>query len=172
MIRKLKPTRLTRDAFKAYGDVIEATIESDQMTINEGHTTRYHDLASLDLVAEGGKSSISIFRSTPAAMPFTIKLMERHPLSSQAFYPLDKRPYLVVVAPRGKLNPGQIQVFLAKPDQGVNYHAGTWHHYSLALEETSDFLVVDRISDDTNCDEISLDKSDWVEIDMTDTNNS
>ena len=88
-------------------------------------------------------------------------MLERHPLSSQAFYPLSGNPYLVVVAPAGKLEETEIRVFLARADQGVNYHPGTWHHYSLALNDTSDFLVIDRgsltqESDEENCDEVSL----------------
>ncbi|MFT4799045.1 MAG: ureidoglycolate lyase, partial [Candidatus Azotimanducaceae bacterium] len=84
------------------------------------------------------------------------RLMERHPLSSQAFMPLSGHPFLVVVAAPGELDPAGITAFLASPQQGVNYHAGTWHHYCLALESTSDFLVVDRIADDENCDEVQL----------------
>jgi ureidoglycolate lyase len=38
----------------------------------------------------------------------------------------------------------------------VNYHAGTWHHFCLALEAESDFLVVDRIGGGLNCDEVEL----------------
>jgi ureidoglycolate lyase len=39
----------------------------------------------------------------------------------------------------------------------VNYRKGTWHHFNLALGETSDFLVIDRDADDNNTDEIALD---------------
>lgn len=36
--------------------------------------------------------------------------------------------------------------------QGVNYHAGTWHHPLLTLEAPSNFAVVDRIGIGHNCD--------------------
>lgn len=98
-----------------------------------------------------------------------LKVMERHPLSSQAFYPLSTFPYLVVVAPTGELDPSAIVAFLAQPNQGVNYHRGVWHHYSLALAGISDFLVVDRISDDENCDEVRLTGEDRIEIEMSNT---
>ena len=62
----------------------------------------------------------------------------------------------MVVAPPGKLNETRIEAFLASPGQGVNYHPGTWHHYSLALEEESDFLVIDSQMKQSNCDEITL----------------
>ncbi|HRJ66500.1 MAG TPA: ureidoglycolate lyase, partial [Alphaproteobacteria bacterium] len=46
---------------------------------------------------------------------------------------------------------------VAAPRQGVNYHAGVWHHFSLALDAPSDFLVIDRGGSEKNCDEVFLD---------------
>jgi len=54
--------------------------------------------------------------------------MERHPKSSQTFFPLKDKPYLVVVAPPGELDMDKAETFLLQPDQGVSYHRGTWHH--------------------------------------------
>lgn len=165
MRRRIRPVPLTARAFSRYGDVIE-TAGAQILNINEGNTTRFHNLAALDLTASGGRPTISIFRSTPMMQPLQLKLMERHPLSSQAFYPLSGNPYLVVVAPPGELDPRAIEAFLATPTQGVNYHAGTWHHYSLALGQTSDFLVIDRDADDSNCDEVLLPEPDWLEVEL------
>ncbi len=168
MPRSITPMPLTSEDFKPFGDVIEAD-NAYTKSINEGNTTRYHDLAELDLSAEGGKPGLNIFRSKPLPKPLILDLMERHPLSSQAFYPLGSSPYLVVVAPPGELDPSAIVAFLAQSDQGVNYHKGTWHHYSLALGGVSDFLVVDRISDDQNCDEVRLTGDDRIEINTRST---
>lgn len=140
----------------------------EQRIINEGFTTRFHDLARLELTATGGRPGLSIFRSAPRSMPITLSLMERHVRSSQTFVPLDNTPYIVAVAAAGDLNPGAICVFFARPDQGVNYHAGTWHHYSLALGEQSDFLVIDRIADDEDCDEIMLAENEQITLDLSD----
>ncbi len=71
-------------------------------------------------------------------------MLERHPLGSQAFMPLEGRPYLVVVARRGDGRPGEPVAFMASGAQGVSYARGTWHHPLVALGERSDFLVVDR----------------------------
>ena len=68
-----------------------------------------------------------------------------------------------MVAPPGDLDESAIRVFLASAHQGVNYHPGTWHHYCLALNEVSDFLVVDRIANDENCDEVDLKESIEIE---------
>ncbi len=152
----LTPIPLTQEAFAPFGDVIEVGSDGEVRDINEGNTKRYHDLAQLTLDTAGGHAAINIFRSTPLNNPVTIKFMERHPLSSQAFMPLSGQPYLVVVAPKGQLDESAITAFLVRSDQGVNYHPGTWHHYCLALNQVSDFLVVDRIADDQNCDEVDL----------------
>lgn len=154
--RILKPEPLTAAAFAPYGDVIECA-EDKAQSINYGHTTCFHDLAKLKLTAEGGRPIVRLFRTSPLPRPIQIKIMERHPLSSQAFYPLSGRSYLVVVAEKGEFDPNKIKVFLAGPHQGVNYHAGTWHHFSLALEGVSEFLVIDRGGPGKNCDEVTLD---------------
>lgn len=163
-MRTLTAKPLTAKAFAPYGDVIEASDEARQIGINYGNTIRYHDLASLQLTADGGKAGVSIFRSTPLAQPIAIELMEYHPKSSQAFIPLSGRPYLVVVAPAGDFDAAKLQAFLVSGSQGVNYHAGTWHHFSLALQEVSDFLVIDRIADDDNCVEYHLGAAEQVVI--------
>jgi ureidoglycolate hydrolase len=101
--------------------------------------------------------------ATPLAMPIKIEMMERHPLGSQAFMPLSQHPYLVVVAPKGKFEQDKIEVFLAQPTQGVNYHKGTWHHFCLALNQDCDFLVIDRSGNGNNCDVETLDGSKLIE---------
>lgn len=154
--RELLPQPLSSEAFAPFGEVIEASAAVHHFTINAGNTERYHDLARIEPGAEG-RVIISIFRGQPRALPFKVEMMERHPLASQAFVPLSGRPYLVVVAPPGKA-PGveDLQVFLARGDQGVNYATGVWHHPLLALDEVSDFLVIDRSGPGHNCDEVAL----------------
>ncbi len=150
---------LTRDNFAAFGDVIEVNDKANHFAINDGFTERYHDLAKVDVINQNGRVLINIFRSTPLAQPIAIKMMERHPLGSQAFIPMGNQPYLVVVAPKGELDTSKIEVFLATAEQGVNYHTGTWHHFCLALNQPSDFLVVDRGGEGDNCDVVTLDGS-------------
>jgi ureidoglycolate lyase len=170
MAIKIYPTQLSKEAFAPFGDVIEATDSTEQRVINEGNTTRFHDLARLDLLQQGGKPTINIFRSTPLPTPLVLKAMERHPLSSQAFFPLGDTPYLIVVAPPGQLDVSSVRAFTASKDQGVNYHPGTWHHYSLALSLPSDFIVIDREADDENCDEVFLSEPEWIEIGVVEEN--
>ena len=147
---------LTREAFAPFGDVMEASDAARHFPINGGTTERYHDLADIQLDAQG-RAIVSIFRGQPRTLPFTITMLERHPLGSQAFMPLNGRPYLVAVAPRGDtFGANDVRVFLARGDQGVNYAAGVWHHPLLVLDEVSDFLIVDRAGPRANCDERDL----------------
>jgi ureidoglycolate lyase len=85
-----------------------------------------------------------------------LKMFERHPLGSQSFVPLSGRPYLVAVAPAGDFDVAGVRLFRAQGHQGVHYRKGVWHHFLLALDGESDFLVVDRAGPGDNCEEIAL----------------
>lgn len=152
---------LTREAFAPFGDVIELE-GAKQIPINLGTTIRYHDLANVDVTDEGGRTLVNLFRGQPRALPFEITMMERHPLGSQAFIPLNDKPYLVVVAPAGELDESKIRAFVTSGWQGVNYAKGVWHHPLLALGEVSDFIVVDRGGDGHNLNEQNLRESQWL----------
>jgi len=153
---ELRPEPLTREAFAPFGDVID-TKGAESYPINEGTADRYHNLAEVDVNDTGGQALISIFRSRPRDYPFKIRMMERHPIASQAFIPLDRRPYLVVVAaPDTAPLAADLKAFLATGSQGINYHRGVWHHPLLVLEDESDFLVIDRGGAGLNLDEVRL----------------
>ena len=153
---EIEPTALTPEAFSGFGDVIQ-TENRQAFEINQGTTLRFNNLAEIDISDGGGKPIVSIFRSLPRNFPFEIRMLERHPLGSQAFFPLSGRSYLVVVADQtNDLKPGKIQCFIASNSQGVNYHKGIWHHPLIAVDETSDFLVVDRSGPGENLEEIWL----------------
>jgi ureidoglycolate lyase len=149
----LTPRPLSAAAFAPYGDVMSVETPEKLLNINYGNTERYHNIANVDVNENDGNTLINIFRSRPLPLPIDIKIMERHPLSSQAFMPLGDQPYLVVVGRAGVFDENAIEAFIAQPGQGVNYHRGTWHHYCLALNSESDFLVIDRGGAGNNCDE-------------------
>ena len=89
MMRKLNCEPLTADAFSAYGEVIDLR-DAAQIPINYGLTTRFNDLCSVDVDSEGGRTLVNLFRTNPVALPHTVKIMERHPLGSQAFIPMSQ----------------------------------------------------------------------------------
>ena len=151
----MKIHKLTREAFAAFGDVI-TTEGAHHYPINDGTTERFHDLAQIDIADGHGKPLVSLLRGQPREFPFEARSLERHPLGSQAFIPLSKNPYLVFVAPRGEFNPQALRAFLAHAGQGVNYAKGVWHHALVALFEVSDFIVIDRGGEGSNCEEVRL----------------
>jgi ureidoglycolate lyase len=155
---------LDREAFAPFGDVIEISEAVRHFPINDGNTERYHDLAHID-PGPHGKAIVSLFRGQPRMLPLEIVMMERHPQASQAFIPLSGRPWLAVVARPGDAPTAHgLRAFLCQAHQGVNYARGVWHHPLLALEQPSDFLVIDRSGPGDNCDVITLDEGALIPI--------
>lgn len=165
-ISRLPIEKLTPEAFAPFGDVI-ATHNRNWFPINDGTTQRYHDLATIDVHSGGGKPLLSIFRVSAIAHPLTIERMERHPLGSQAFMPLGREAFLVVVADKGDFRPTTLRAFLTDGRQGVNYHRGVWHHAIIALNAETDFLVIDRGGAGRNNDEIILPTDPPVCVDLS-----
>ena len=144
MARRLAPVPLSQREFAPFGEVIE-TAGAERRLINAGTTVRFHDLARVDVAAGGGFPLINVFRARPLALPLTIRLLEQHPLGSQAFIPLDTAPFLIVVAPAGVTpRPAELRAFVSDGRQGVNYARGVWHHPVIAMTCETDFVVVDR----------------------------
>lgn len=144
---------LSKEAFAAFGDVIE-TAGSDHFMINNGSTQRFHKLATVQTAQPDDQAIISIFSAESLDMPLTIRMLERHPLGSQAFIPLLGNPFLIVVAPVGDAPQSElVRAFRSNGKQGINYHRGVWHHPVLTIEKRDDFLVVDRSGSGNNCDE-------------------
>ena len=151
-MRLLRPEPLTRDAFRPFGEVIEME-GSAHYTINQGFTERFNDVCLVDVAPEGGATNVSLFLSQPREAPVAIKLMERHPLGSQAFVPLQDRPWLVLVAVDAH-DFASYRAFTATGRQGVNYARNTWHHPLLVLDAESRFLIIDRKGPGNNLEEV------------------
>lgn len=146
---------LHRDRFAPFGDVIEVG-GGAPVPINGGTTVRHNDLAAIDVTEGGGRPVVSIFESRPFGFPLPIREMERHPLSSQAFVPLDRHRFFVVVAPAGDtVKAEEIRVFLTNGAQGVNLRRGVWHHPAIVVTPMR-FLVIDRGTAEPNCDLVAL----------------
>jgi ureidoglycolate lyase len=147
---KLAIEPLTAQAFEAFGDVIEME-GAKHYPINEGTAERFHDLARIDANDAGGRPGLSIFVAQPRPMPIKISMMERHPIGSQSFMPLQDSDYLVVVGISPKAS--DLRAFRASGRQGVSYHRNRWHHPLLVLEKDARFLVIDRIGEGENLEE-------------------
>ena len=147
---------LTREAYAPFGQVIMAE-GANHYPINGGMTERFHDLAKVELGGVHPRPLISIFRGQPYTLPLTLKLVERHPLGSQAFYPLSDGPWLVIVAADEGGSPTGLRAFRPAPGQGVNIAMNTWHGVLTPLDHPADFLVVDRGGDGNNLEEHHFD---------------
>ncbi|KKC37454.1 Ureidoglycolate hydrolase [Devosia epidermidihirudinis] len=154
---------LTAEAFAPFGQVIELA-GAHHYPINGGMTERYHDLARVELGGVHARPLISIFRGQPYSLPLQLKLVERHPLGSQAFYPLTQRPFLVIVAHDVHGTPDTPRAFLTAPGQGINIAMNTWHGVLTTLDAESDFLVVDRGGEGNNLEEHHFDTPFMVQM--------
>lgn len=148
---------LTRQAYAPFGQVISAE-GAEHFPINGGMTERFHDLARIELAGEAARPLLSIFRGRPYELPLRLAMVERHPLGSQAFYPLSGQPFLAIVAPDENGVPGTPRAFRAEPGQGINVAMNCWHGVLTPLEAVSDFLVVDRGGEGSNLEEHYFDK--------------
>ena len=150
----MTPIPLTKKDFAPYGDVLEID-GAEQFPINAGTTTRFHRLAEVTASPPNGRAILSIFRGTRRSFPVPITMMERHPLGSQAFFPLSPSDWLVVVADDkdGTPDPASLRCFRASGIQGVQYAPDVWHHPLLILDPVQDFFIVDRHGDGNNLEE-------------------
>jgi ureidoglycolate lyase len=147
---KIEP--LTRAGFAPFGDVIEFD-GAQRYPINQGFAERFNDLARVDVETV----NVSLVIANPRPRPIAITLMERHPLGSQIFYPLQDRAWLVLVCADPK-DRTSFRAFSATGRQGINYARNVWHHPLLVLEAESRFLVVDRKGPGTNLEEVPIDE--------------
>jgi ureidoglycolate lyase len=150
MNRTLIASPLTAQAFAPFGDVLEATGTPDRM-INAGLCARFHDRARIDIAQ--GRAGLSIFDAAPRTLPYSFDLVERHPLGSQAFVPMTRAPFLVIVAPDLDGAPDEPLAFLTNGAQGINLHRGTWHGVLAPLSSPGLFAVIDRIGEGPNLEE-------------------
>ena len=151
----ISPVPLTQKEFFKFGDVIE-TKDRNHELINGGMCKRYDNLSEVTIDNGVGKSGITIFRGQPYNLPVEVKLLERHPLGSQAFMPLHSNPFLVIVANDNNGKPTIPKVFLTNGIQGINIRKNTWHGVLTPLFTECDFLVIDRIGTGSNLEKFFL----------------
>ena len=151
---------LTVHAFSPFGEILDALGEPDEI-INQGNCGRFDDRATIDMT--DGRAGISLFKAAPRTLPYTLDMVERHPLGSQAFVPMSQDPFLVTVAPNEGREPGRPRAFVTVPGQGVNLFRGTWHGVLTPLHPPGLFAVIDRIGDGENLERYWFEQSFVVE---------
>jgi ureidoglycolate lyase len=141
--RLIRPEPLRREAFAAFGEVIQKE-GAKSYKINGGSTLRIHDLCKVQTKSRG-RPLLSFFEALElAALPYPLRLLECHPLGSQAFIPCGVGRFLIAVAPpANEPQIAQIRAFVTDGRQGVNYAPGAWH-LPLASFDRATYVVVDR----------------------------
>ncbi|PPR05855.1 hypothetical protein CVT26_010135 [Gymnopilus dilepis] len=166
---------LTAEEFAPFGEVIQAypDVSSRPSGIkvtpaNDGTADKYHKLALLSSSyreGSGATAGISVYRCRPlegiSNGLTTLKALERHPFTSQAFIPMGggrnsqdtADSYLVVVAlngPDSQPDLKSLKAFLASTAQGISYKAGIWHQPMTVLGKSLDLACVEtQIGDGT-----------------------
>jgi len=145
----IKPTKITKEKFAKFGDVISSE-NIEPIDINSGYAKRFDNLVNINTSKNGGETIISIFSALKRSFPMKINMMEKHPLGSQAFMPIKETTFLSFVAPEGDLPEiDKIKSFIIPPGVGINYKPGIWH-FPLISTENTNFIVIDRKGSDQN----------------------
>ena len=139
----IKPKKITRKNFQKFGDLISIK-KKKSININDGYAKRFDNLCRINTSSKKGKTIMSIFSAKKRKFPMNIKMMEKHPLGSQAFVPMNETTFFVFVAPKGKRpNTKKIESFIVPKQTGINYKPGIWH-FPLISSKNMNFLVIDR----------------------------
>jgi len=139
----IKPKKISQKNFEKFGDLI-STKKNKPININNGYAKRFDNLCKINTSIKNGNTIVSIFSAKKRKFPMNIKMMEKHPLGSQAFVPMKEATFLVFVAPKGKKpNVKKIQSFIVPKETGINYKPGIWH-FPLISKKKMNFLVIDR----------------------------
>jgi len=136
---------LTAEAFAPFGRVIAAPAKPGRAFLGSLIENR-RDAAALDL---------SLTHTAASTLPFEAKLMERHPVSSQACLALDVAQCLVIVAPTIEDGPdmSRAQAFIGSAGQALVYAPATWHHGMVALDRPGRFAIIMWCAEDGRNDE-------------------
>jgi ureidoglycolate lyase len=150
-MNKISIEQLDINIFSKFGDIIQKKNALELRSINQGTTTRHHNISKLSLESKNGNSAISIFSGIPRSFPIEIKIMEKHPIASQSFLPIQEYDWLIVVCEEKNELPdlNTLRCFHVDGDTGITYNQNVWHH-PLLVKKKQDFWVIDRINDQEN----------------------
>lgn len=144
-MRRLTAEALTPEAYAPFGDVVSADrVDVPAKPVNQGTAARRDFLADVATLRPGAALNVCTFRCAPRLeWPMAVALLERHPLATQVFIPMNARRYLVLVAlGAGAPDLTTARAFVATGAEGVSYRPGVWHHPMIALDAPVDFTCL------------------------------
>jgi len=172
-IVQLEP--FTPTAFAPFGTCIEAPLTTragnrpeheqacstaDAIVANQGTARKHARVSAIrdfyPATDPPASQQLHVFSCAPRTLPrsgvFAVRILERHPFTTQTFVPLavgdDDAYFVVIVAPTatdsdaGWPDLRRLRAFRARPGQAVTYNAGTWHAPMVVLRARVDFVVV------------------------------
>jgi ureidoglycolate lyase len=157
MARSIRAEAIDPARYAPYGSVVSARAVEDARSANHGTALAWDALATLmNLRGEGARATASLFR----CRAFTdevldVRLLERHPESTQMFVPMRASRFLLVVALGGEEpDLSTLSAFVVEGPQAITYAPGVWHHPMVALDSEADFVNL-LFTDGTegDCDE-------------------
>ena len=141
-MRSLTAAPLTQASFARFGSVIEAGRES--APVNQGRGRRFELALDLAADARAARPVAALYSIEASKLPFTVKVIECHPLSPQLFFPNRAGRFLVCVfdaLANGEPDLDAAHAFIGSAMQGMVYRAGVWHGPLVALDAPGDFLM-------------------------------
>ena len=141
---KLRARPLSAERFAPFGAVVAAEGLAG-VRVNEGRGLRFNTGLALAHKTRAAAPTLALYRLQASALPVSVGMLERHPLSAQLFLPLHAGRYLIAVAPAlpgGGPDTGAALAFIAEAGQGVLYRPGVWHAPLIALDAASDFAMM------------------------------
>jgi ureidoglycolate lyase len=136
-MNRIKLVPIDDEAFAPFGAVLAPHADGVrrdhfELLVNKRASARAN-LASVRADRRGGDAGM------------TVRTLERHPDSSQTFFPLTARRYLVVVCgttEEGWPDTSRLLAFSVPGSVGIHYFPGTWHLGIGVLEGDGDFLMI------------------------------
>ena len=163
-IMNLQIKKISKDNFSKYGQLV-STKDIESQNINEETTKSFYDLVNIEIYGDDKQSRVNIFKSIKRNFPLEINMLENHPLSSQAFIPLQKTNFIVVVAPiSNEPDINLIETFLIYPEEGINFKPKVWH-FPLIATENSNFLTIDKKDSANNLEIYNFQNNDKIFLD-------
>ncbi|WP_238364689.1 ureidoglycolate lyase [Mesobacterium pallidum] len=127
---------LTAEDFAPYGSVARPGAGAVK-AIRDGQVRLSKSPAGFEHAAGAPRLALDFYEVAATAPRLSAQQVERHPLSTQMFSPMRATRWLVAVWPDGP--DGQVEAFVAGPEEVVTYDPGVWHHGVVALDSTATF---------------------------------
>ena len=163
-IMNLQIKKISKNNFSKYGQLV-STKDIESQNINEETTKSFYDLVNIEIYSDDKQCRVNIFKSIKRNFPLEINMLENHPFSSQAFIPLQKTNFIVVVAPiSSEPDINLIETFLISPEEGINFKPKVWH-FPLIATENSNFLTIDKKDSANNLEIYNFQNNDKIFLD-------